>query len=209
MTELLLKLKINLIFRYAYTGFLLIVGLILYNKSEFLPLLKDLNELIIVIFGLTSGAFLYTIYRYVIGEIFLYPLVYIIHFLIEKLTKEKLNMISYLKENGINWIKCRIAYNFIRGHHFKDKLAEIINFEHSEIHFVNLTALTTILVYVLGRFSPYTGVVDNRVFLYGGLLILACGVFLDIRQHRKEIRILKYEEENSVIIGLKKYLNQK
>src|SRR6056297_2847414 len=101
MNDVLKRMSIDKIVRYFYAGYLFLIVLIIFNKSETLPIIKELGAVNTAICCFSIGAFFYIVYRYVIGEIFLYWLVYIIHWMIELISKEKLNVISFMKKYNV------------------------------------------------------------------------------------------------------------
>ena len=200
MNDVLKRLSIDKVVRYFYAGFLFLIGLIIFNKSEVLPIIKELGAVNTAICCFTVGAFFYTIYRYVIGEILLYWLVYVIHWLIELPFKEKLNVFSFMKQYKIPVLKSRIFYNYLRRSFFSDEDREKLDYAHSEIHMMYLTSLILFIIYFYVK--CYLTIANNSSFyvFVSACVILSSGIIIDIQQHRIEIRKLKYESDKEKII---------
>jgi len=205
MNDVLKRMSIDKIVRYFYAGYLFLIVLIIFNKSETLPIIKELGAVNTAICCFSIGAFFYIVYRYVIGEIFLYWLVYIIHWMIELISKEKLNVISFMKKYNVPVLKSRIFYNYLRRSFFNNEDRKKLDYAHSEIHMMYLTSLILFVVYFY--FYCFLILANGSSFyvLLGGVIILLSGIIIDIQQHRIEIRKLKYEfDDGKVIECLKK-----
>jgi len=200
MNDILKRLSIDKIVRYFYAGFLFLLGIIIFNKSEILPIIKDLGAVNTAICCFTIGAFFYTIYRYVIGEIFLYWFVYLIHWLIEICLSEKLNLFSFMKNHNASVIKSRIFYNYIRRSFFDEEDRKKIDYAHSEIHMMYLTSMILFLIYFYVKYFLEINNNSPCYILWGAFIVFTSGIIIDIQQHRIEIRKLKYEFDNEEII---------
>ncbi len=196
MGEILKRLSINKVVRYFYAGFLFLIGLIIYNKTEILPIIKDLGSVNTAICCFAIGAFFYTIYRYVIGELFLYWLVYIIHWLIELPLKEKLNVIAFLRENNVSFTKSRIYYNNLRRYIFNEEERKKLDYAHSEIHMMYLTSFVLVITVLYSKHFIENSIINNSYILIAGIVIFVAGIIMDVQQHRIEMRKMKYEIGN-------------
>lgn len=193
MEDVLKRLSINKVVRYFYAGFLFLIGLLIYNKNEILPIIKDLGSVNTAICCFAIGAFFYTIYRHIIGELILYWLVYFIHWLIELPFKEKLNVISFMTENKVHFTKSRVYYNNLRRYIFNDEEKIIFDYAHSEIHMMYITSFVLFITALYTKQFLENSHNSIIYVLFAGITILIAGIIIDIQQHRIELRKLKYE----------------
>ena len=209
MNEILNKLSIDKMIRYSYTGFLLIILSVIFNKSEILPIIKDLGAGITIVFGLTIGAFLFTIYRYIIGELFLYWLVHIVHWIIELPFKEKVNIFSFVFQKKISVFKSRIVYNYLRRSFFNEQDRKKYDFAHSEIHLVYITSIVLFIIYLYIVLLLELKEGYSTIVLLTSIVLLIAGIIMDIQQHRIEIRKLKYDQDDEEINEILKKIGVK
>jgi len=203
------KFPKSTILKYAYGGFLL-VGIIAYIDHSILAAsIAAMGPVVtpLVIFFL--GTCIYVVYRYIIGELFLYPITHSLMYLISKQYfkfEEHLSPTSYLGKAGVQFTQRRAAYSEIRRDYLEEKDRERFDFAHSAIHILYITAIE---LGVTGVFAPNAGGLTlSNYFLMGSILSLCSAIIIDIQQHRIEYKHLRStpEEETKEFLKKKGYL---
>lgn len=183
------KLSLNKFLNYGYSGFLLL-GIIYLNDNLFVrSLVENLGPVISVILTLSLGATAFIAYRYILGELLIYPLGHVLH----KFISPKTSTLVFLKDVmsvKYNVFFLRNIYNSIRRRFFSKELLGKLDLAHAEIHVIYVTAIQ-----LIGNFFYLTLHKPNdpnkTYWLVLGLIFLAVGMVADMWQHSNECGVLK------------------
>ncbi len=187
--DMIEKLSLNKFLNYGYSGFLLL-GIIYLNDNLFVrSLVENLGPVISVILTLSLGATAFIAYRYILGELLIYPLVHVLH----KFISPKTSTLVFLKDVmsvKYNVFFLRNIYNSIRRRFFSKELLGKLDLAHAEIHVIYVTSIQ-----LIGNFFYLTLHKPNdpnkTYWLVLGLIFLAVGMVADMWQHSNECGVLK------------------
>ena len=190
-----LNLSLSQIIRYGYGGFLLIGILLIFQPDIIKKSIDSAGAIVAPIAILSIGACIYIIYRYVIGELIIYPLTHLIHYLIDRIKGKMVisSPVRLFKSYGIPSFQVRSAYNQIRWELLEEADKKRLDFAHSEIHVLYLTSVEFLITYWILYYNSTTNVKDY--FLIGFFILVIAGFITDIRQHMSEYRFLKSKEQ--------------
>ena len=137
------KLSISKIIRYGYGGFLLVGIILLFNPQLINEIIKSAGPVVAPIAIFSLGACIYIFYRFVLGEFIIYPISHLVHRIIDLLnSKSKVSgTIGFLRKNKVSFWQRRAAYNLIRWEFLDDKNKKRLDYAHSEIHILYITAV--------------------------------------------------------------------
>ena len=209
-------LKLGQCLRYGYGGYLWLGIILARGDSEKIkkgivaggPVIGPL-----IVFAL--GTAVYIIYRYTIGEWFLYPLSYELDRIFSTKNRRAgvssnptaISPVWYLHQLGVSWCEKSAAYTAVRRGFFEADTAAQLNMYHAEAHVVYLTGAISIasaftnyyFVEITSSVSATTAASPYWVdwWFFGiGAVILLVAVVNDIRMHREALQYLKAELSN-------------
>jgi hypothetical protein len=195
------KFPLARLFPYGYSGILLVVILSLIKPGLVRCIIDRVDSVTVLLGIFFMGAFIFGIYRYLIGELLLYPLTHYMHNFDDRLRKrDSTNPVQYLRDRGVSsYREAREAYTVIRRELFKKEDRERLDLAHSEIHILYITAVefaVTCLYLWLKEFpSPPIAhlLVASMPLLIPLLVAILAAMLADIQQHKIEHRLIKYK----------------
>ena len=173
MTDIL-KEQLSRLIRYAFPGFLFLLMYSLSDLTNFKDLVENIGVPMLSIFSLVLGAFIYVVYRLILGELILFPVVNIIHDFLHLKFKFPQGITSWIgTEHDIPFFQRRNAYHYLRQR-LKDK-AQIkdLEFIHTELHILYITAIIIISFFI-------------HSYSWVGLIIMLAAAIADIKAHIRE-----------------------
>ena len=184
------KFSVNNILRYGYSGFLMVGIISLVDPNILEKTIKASGPVVTPLAIFFVGTCIFVVYRYVIGELLLFPIMHLIHWVFDKVIWGTSSPTGYLGELGVIFGDKRVAYSEIRRGLLKDEERERFNFAHSETHILYITAIELVVASQIidkNTFSLLYG-----FFLFGAILMLLSAIITDIQQHRVEYKILRH-----------------
>ena len=196
------ELPLGLLVRYGYAGFLLVGLAALFRPDPVKGRIEALGAVVAPITILAAGACIYTLYRYLLGEYGLYPLMHWCHWIADRRWSHRATISSptgWLGSLGVPFRSRRSAYSEIRQHIVPDTYRERFDYVHTEIHILYLTVVECAAA---GLYAvTAAGLMSHRAI---GLLLIAGACFFaavvaDVRQHRREFRFISKGEHGSSV----------
>jgi hypothetical protein len=186
---MLKELNLSLLLRYGYSGFLL-VGILLFTKPSAIKTVTDnAGAVLSPLLVLAVGACIYVVYRYLLGEWVLFPLMHRWdRFTTRTPASAALSPVWHLARLGVGESELRTAYTAVRRELLKDEVREQLDFAHTEIHILYITCIELI---PLSIFLASIGAYGRGFLTLGlGLFVLFAAVTADTQQHRSELRTI-------------------
>ena len=187
------KLKIDQIIRYGYGGFL-IAGIMIFlypDKSK--EFIASAGSVVAPLSILSSGAFIYVFYRYVLGDNFIYPITHFLHFLLDHIINHgnPTSPTSFLgKVKNVKLGQRRQCYTDIRHQLFDHDKRSKLDLDHAEIHVIYLTSVICLFLQIFLSFSNKANEPVKSSLMVITALFWFSAVIIDIRQHKKEGRLI-------------------
>ena len=219
------KLKLDQLFRYAFGGGLLFFFAYICKPVIVGEMIKSMGVIFAPLFILGVGVAIYVFQRNVLGELFWYPLIHIVHYVLDiNKRKDKKNCTSpmiYLNLLGIKkYFIRREAYTTIRRlfdfdsyQLQKNKLREKFDIAHGERHVLWITTNIFILFYCyIYWWNPsapeiFSSIIKPSIIINSFniapilvcLILIFAAIISDIFQLRYECYIIrKYNEYGEV-----------
>ena len=179
------------IFRYSYGGLLLMVLIAINFPLSLSPIIEALGLVLAPLTAIAIGTGIYIIHRYVIGEIFLYPFLNIVHNILDRIRKRKglltTNPLNYLHFIGVEKTEQRAAYLAVRSQLFNPSEKKELDVAHSELHILWITVDELLVT----AFYLQAKHLTTHYFFSISILVAFCAIVADIRQHQLECHKLK------------------
>jgi hypothetical protein len=185
--------------RYAYSGFLLTGILLFLVPDRIHPALVAGGDVVAPLVILAAGAAVYTLYRYVLNELFLSPFIlHPLHALVDWGAEIPTNPANFLAKcyNVPKRLRHQ-AYVELRRSFFDERQRQSFDRNHTEATVVWLTAIEctvasgVLLGADIGGIPPW----KSWSLLFVGILTLVAAIMMDIRLFQQECRILRAEAE--------------
>lgn len=190
------KLDISQIIRYGYSGFLLTAAMSVLTPQTLKTAVEAAGSVVAPLTVFAVGAAIYVMYRYVIGEFVLFPLAHLIHAGHDRIFKytESTSPIGFLRD-GVRFGQRRAAYTTIRRHFFDDQQRERLDWNHSEVHVLYLTAVIAACVAVFVCMMKEPPANALAICALSGVLFWVAGLIRDISVHMSEGRLFKANKQ--------------
>lgn len=193
MQTFLNELGISRLIRYSYGGFLLLFIVSIINPEIVKSIINSLGTIISILVILNIGASIFVIHRYVLVEIFEFPLIDCIHNVIDYFHKntgaDSTSPFKYIKSLGVKKGNSRAAYLAIRKEFFDSEKRKNVDIIHSELHILYITAEETLLT---GIYLLYWDNQFHYIYLFTLSIIFALSAIIaDIKQLQLECHSLK------------------
>ena len=205
MDALFKQISISKLARYAYPG-LLVLLLLYICDADATKLITKENAALMVPAIFIFGTSFYLLFRYIIGEFIIFRLANYIHGTIDGNTNPEIFLKTVIKRGE----SPRRAYTYIRHGFFTKQQTENLDYFHTEIYllYVNFViGFPFIIVYPLCD-NKCLCEITWRLCLIGvaAVISLIAAFIVDIEQHEKEGRLLKYGTRKHLLEDyLKKY----
>lgn len=199
--DALKRTDLDRLIRYGYSGFLL-TGIFLFLVPDRVhPALEAGGTVVSPLVILAGGAAVYTLYRYVLNEMFLSPIIlHPLHSLVDWIGRrdEPSNPANFLAKHNVHFLLRHQAYIEIRRGFFDEEQRRAFDRNHTEATVVWLTAVEcTIAGAILLRVG--VGAVPlwkSWMLLCVGISTLVAAILMDIRLFQQECRILKTRQND-------------
>ncbi|MBZ5682616.1 MAG: hypothetical protein LAO24_21190 [Acidobacteriia bacterium] len=195
--DALTRSDLDRLIRYAYSGFLLTGILLFLVPGQIHPALEAGGTVVTPLVILAAGAAVYTLYRYVLNELFLSPFVlHPLHALIDWNREVPTNPANFLARYKVRPRLRHQAYVELRRGFFSEEQRRVFDRNHTEATIVWLTAvectvagglLLVVSVSGVSRWKPW-------LLLIVGVFTLIAAVMMDIRLFQQECRVLRTDE---------------
>jgi len=200
------KIGLDYLMRYGYTGFLLAALMLQIFPEESKAFLSNAGSAVgpLCIFAL--GGFVYTFFRYVLGDLFLFNITHFFHFLIDKFFNNGVpsSPTAYLrKEMGVAFGQRRQAYTEITRELFDEKTAQRLKIDHGEINMLYLTSVVACISSALLFFRKANATHILFWSEIAAFVFWLFAMFMDIKQHKKEHRMVISRGRKDVEVFLK------
>lgn len=183
------KFSVNNILRYGYSGFLMVGIISLVDPNILEKAIKASGPVVTPLAIFFVGTCIFVVYRYVIGEFLLFPIMHLFHWVVDKVIGGTSSPTGYLGELGVIFGERRAAYSEIRRDLLKDEERERFNFAHSETHILYITAIELGVAFLIIDKNTFSLL---YFFLFGAILTFLSAIITDIQQHRVEYKILRH-----------------
>ncbi len=194
---MLAQIENNQLLRYGYAGFLIAALIINSFPAEAHKFIEDAGSVVgpLCIFAL--GGFVYTIFRYIIGDILLFNITHFLHHLLDVLfnNKNASSLTGYLGSvKKVRFGQRRQAYTDITNELFEHEIKQRLKTDHAEINIMYLTSLVGFIVFLFLLYWDKTTIALFRALGLFSPLIWLFAIYMDIKQHKKEFRMLSLKE---------------
>lgn len=228
INDLLGKLGLNQLLRYAYGGGLLIFFAYIFRPDKVGKMIESMGVIFAPLFFLGVGVVVYVFNRNVIGEYVAYPIIHIFHFVWDKLSgrnsKEKkiTSPTSYLNSLGIKGVRkyfvrreayttIRRLFNFDKPQH--NKLREKLDIAHAKHHVLWITIYILILVgiyMVITKAKPvlFSTIVNIPLIIVVIVILFFGAIATEILQLQYECRIIKVYNTTESEVRITKFLKE-
>lgn len=181
----ILKEQLSRIIRYAYPGFLTLLFMSFVATDEIKALQGTIGVALTAVCAVVVGAAIYVGYRLVLGELVIFPIVNAMHTFISKHTKLTVGVTGWLGSPrfSVGLGSRRAAYGYLRNKCNDKSEARNLDFIHTELHILYLSAVITI------GFAIFQGVNDSSHAISLGItgcVILFAACMADIRAHIRQ-----------------------
>lgn len=195
-------LPLYLFIRYAYGGFLLVGLATVFAPNAVRQALTVAGPAVSLLVIFFAGACIYVVNRHVLGEFLVYPLMHVVHAILDRLTlgqDQSSSVLHFMGTLGVPLLARRAAYTQIRREFLTGPLRVRLDLAHTEVHVLYITALefTGASLYLFLRTAP--DVRNALVCLSIGILVLIAGFITDIQQHKLEYGILTHAFTNDAL----------
>lgn len=187
------RAELDRLIRYSYSGFLLTAILLFLIPDKVGPALQAGGSVVSPLVILAMGAAVYTLYRFVLNEMFLSPL--FLHPL-DAVLRRKRSLSAILKKHKVRYLLVHQAYVEIRRGFFNQEQRRAFDRNHTEATIIWITAVECAFAGAILRFLPQVSVPRWK-----SVLLLACGVItlisaitMDMHLLAQETRVLRTGE---------------
>jgi hypothetical protein len=195
--DILRRSDLDRLIRYGYSGFLMIGILLFLMPTRIRPALDAGGVVVGPLAILAAGAAVYTLYRYVLNELFLSPFVlHPLHSFVDRKRDVPTNPANYLAKYRVPRRLRHPAYVELRRGFFEEEQRRSFDRNHTEATVVWLTAVECTVSGSAFLLAPFGGVAlwKSWLLLGMGVLTLVAAVMMDIRLFQQECRVLRTEE---------------
>jgi uncharacterized membrane protein len=184
---------------YLYSGILILILLTIEDRQFVESFVKATGGILTAIICMSAGIGVYAIYFRLIGELFLFPLHYIMHTILDVVTgrwgEKRTCSLGVLHLYGVNFLSLRGSYEFIKRAFLNKEEGADIGVAHGELHVLYITSLILFMTYwILEYFSKQ----PSSLYLFISLVVYVAALIGDIRQHKSETFILKANKSKVV-----------
>jgi hypothetical protein len=166
---------------YLYSGILILILLTIEDRQFVESFVKATGGILTAIICMSAGIGVYAIYFRLIGELFLFPLHYIMHTILDVVTgrwgEKRTCSLGVLHLYGVNFLSLRGSYEFIKRAFLNKEEGADIGVAHGELHVLYIT---------------------SSLYLFISLVVYVAALIGDIRQHKSETFILKANKSKVV-----------
>lgn len=193
----ILKEQLSRIIRYAYPGFLTLLFMSFVATDELKALQGTIGVALTAVCAVVVGAAIYVGYRLVLGELVIFPIVNAIHTFISKHTRLTVGVTGWLGSRfSVGLGSRRAAYGYLRSKCSDKSEARHLDFIHTELHILYLSAIITIGFSIFQSISNSSHSIPLGIT---GCVILFAACMADIRAHiRQKIYFERVEGSESV-----------
>jgi len=194
--DVLKRSEVDRLIRYGYSGFLLVGILLFLMPSRVRPAIEAGGAVVAPIAILAAGAAVYTLYRYVLNDFLLSPVVvHPLHGWLDRRRGQTTNPANFLAEYDVPRRLRHVAYIELRRGFFHEDLRRVFDRNHTEAAIIWLTAVECTVLG--GGLLPVTGVSKLRcgLLLGAGLLATLAAILRDISLFEQECRHLRAEQD--------------
>jgi hypothetical protein len=188
------KIRLTQIIRYGYAGFLAAGIAAFLAPAEVKPGIEAAGHVVAPLVVFAIGACIYVLYRYVLGELMIFPLVHYIHYLVDTQLfgkAEARSPITFLARQGVRLGQRRNAYTDIRRGVFKDAERTRLDLDHTEIAVLYLTAVEFAGAWIYLAASRSGSAASGWFFAVTAVLVGIAAIIADIKQHVYEFQLLQ------------------
>jgi hypothetical protein len=157
--NVLKEVTLSRILRYSYGGFLLVAIMVTENSGQVKTIIEALGSTVAPLTVVALGGCVFVTYRYVLGELLIFPVVHLIDGLLQLRSKESLSPIQYLSSLGVPFGSRRAAYGRLKASLFTDH-TKFLDLIHSEIHILYITS-TELIAFFSGRYSTAASAITS------------------------------------------------
>lgn len=183
MEELLREQFVRLL-RYAYPGFLLLFLYAWKDGCGFKAFHDNAGTVLVALFGLTLGAMVFVAYRFVLGELIIFPLVNAAHTLLSRRFPIKAGVTGWVGlEFHVPLGQRRSAYGYLRSECGDAAEVRKVDLIHTELH---ILYLSSVILSALGAYGFTAGQVSLGQVRLAGFLFFVAAVIADMHVHIRE-----------------------
>lgn len=197
------KLQLNQLIRYGYGGFLLTGIVAFFAPKQIKDAIEAGGTVVSPLVILAIGAAIYILHRYVLGELFIYPITHLFHWLFDKMfgRGRVSRPTGHLASKGVQFGRRQSAYTDVRRQLFSEDERKRLDLDHSEAHVLWITALESAgaFVYLSSLDLTLPEAPSENIywfFLATTVAVTVSALWLDIRLHQNEYRLLTRTELN-------------
>jgi uncharacterized membrane protein YgdD (TMEM256/DUF423 family) len=183
--EALIKEQFVRLLRYAYPGFLAFFFYAYLDRKGFREFHEATGTVLVAAFGLTLGATIFVAYRFVLGELLIFPAVNALHTFLAKRSLLKGCVTGWLGDAFLVPLGLRrAAYGYLRSKSHEESEVRRIDLVHTELHLLYSSAITSLTVGLYTKDMPT--VTASSQILAIGLILFLSAVIADIQVHIRE-----------------------
>ena len=189
------KLQLTQLIRHGYGGFLLTGIVAFFAPAKLKEAIEAGGAVVAPLVILAIGTAIYVLYRYILGELLLFPFTHSVHWAFDKVFGDGTasSPIGLLAEKGVTLGRRRSAYTDVRRQLFSEDQRKRLDLDHSEAHILWITAVESSggLLYVstlATSSTPSTNV--WWFFLFASIAVTPAALLHDIQLHRNEYHLL-------------------
>lgn len=183
---------------YFYAGLFPVLILTIERPAFVKGFVESTGGIFATIICLALGIGIYTAYFRIVGELALFPILHSFHLIEERIlsrvrgTSDPISTIGLLTKCGVPPIYGRTAYCLVRDRFFSHSEKALLEVEHGELHVLYLTAVLSVVAYVL--LWLHTGQTPSLLYILLAVVSYVAGLIADLRQHAKECLYLKFKQ---------------
>lgn len=199
----LVEIGVARFFRYSYGGILIFLLASIVEPTFVAGIVSSLGSILAPLVALVIGIGIYVIHRRVVGELLLYPILHVIHFVWNRVLgrrgRKSFETLDYLHSLGVNFFELRSAYAAWRESGITKTKTENINVAHSELHVLWITVDQLIVTILYVHFGQHGNI---TVYSWVALFIALAAAIADINQHATETRLMMVAEKQGKVSKL-------
>lgn len=198
---MLKDIQLSSLIRYGYSGFLATGILLLVHAEVVGAAVEAAGPVLSPLLVLAGGASIYVLYRYIIGEFLLYPVMHGLELLAHRLLKSLVDTpVRYLaRDLHVPFGLRRAAYTAIRREFLPEVTRKRMDLAHSELHILYITAVELAAFWVYLEWGPkeMQDIVNPTAVLLLSALVYVAAMLADMREHMYELSVIKQVSSTS------------